>query len=1464
MGNLEKELGALPRDIEDMKLCELCSSLQSSFTSQLGPQSQSMINRMIASKMPGTLTVRYLRKDLECKWGLTSDRQDSVFLLAATMQPAARFASEAEAHTFFDSVASSYLESMGINPLQVPEPSGPTVRDSALLDSAVLDHLRQDQDALNRRLMNVYSTHLHTNLDTARKPDEALMERIELLQSQLGLWVEEHGKRYGDGITPIFDAKKARYYDSIWNWGMQAVLSTFYDIINGTFDLEDRGAVAKQVFRIRNQCNARLVDTMRHLKRIAKGKGQDPHRHRGRYTIAARFLGDLIDTCVKDIQQSPVARGISKTTAPRTSIDTQGNIQYLEVPRFSEEGRNSCGCKSVEKLSVSQLDGGEEFPKLLESDCVSHSHLRIKRKQKGEWADNDELTHKYWECLDAGVAHGITFQEKCILITGASKGSIGLNILKAVLSGGAKVVVTTSSYSSATARFYQELYVEYGGRGSRLVVVPFNQGSKRDVESLVSYIYEDSDGLGLGWDLDYIVPFAAIPEKGRGISNIDSLSELAHRVMLTNVVRMLGEVKMLKSSRGIFTRPAHVILPLSPNHGIFGDDGLYSESKLALQALLSKWRSEGWGDCISICGTFIGWTRGTGLMSANDTVAEGIEKLGVRTFSQEEMASNILGLMSPSMTSACQNEPIVADLMGGMDAVDDFDAAVSKIRDNLDITCETRRAILLDEDADYQAVHGRGRAFPSSPCIVPLEHRMNISPGFPQLLNYEAEVAPFHEELAGMVDLERVVVVVGFSEIGPQGSSRTRWEMEAKGELSVEGSIELAWMMGLIKHHNGPLTGQEYYNGWVDSKTGDPIPDQDIKARYQNHILAHTGIRQVDINSEGSNDATRKPYLHELIVGEDLEPFEVPRETAMHFKTYHGNRVEIAELGESGQFRVQIKKGATLVLPKATDVGRRVAGQIPTGWNARTYGISEDIISQVDKTTLYSLVCTVEALLSAGVTDPYEFYRHIHTSDIGICIGSSLGGVSSLNAMFKDRFTDKTVQSDVLQETYINSTSAWINMLLLSANGPIRTPVGACATALEALDTGHELIIAGKAKMCLVGGLDDLQDDMSFEFANMKATIDPETDFKRGREPAEMSRPATSSRDGFVEGQGCGLQVLTSAKLALEMGLPIHCVVALTHTAGDKIGRSIPAPGRGLLAVASEASSALPSPLLDIRYRKQLLENRLIQIQQEEDLKLTLLQQQLTKGSHELPPDVASEYSRERISCIQAEATVQEKEALYTYGNQFWKGDPRISPLRGALATWRLTIDDLDIASFHGTSTTIGDKNEMDVFQKQLSHLGRTKGHPVIGVFQKHLTGHSKGAAGAWMLNGCLQTLNHGLVPGNRNADNIDKDFERFDHITFPNRSIQTDGVKAFSITSFGFGQKGAQAIGVHPKYLFATLNKGVFDEYQKRVLGREERARAHFQNGMINGQLFVAKTHPPYADDREAETFLDPTARFA
>jgi fatty acid synthase subunit alpha len=300
-----------------------------------------------------------------------------------------------------------------------------------------------------------------------------------------------------------------------------------------------------------------------------------------------------------------------------------------------------------------------------------------------------------------------------------------------------------------------------------------------------------------------------------------------------------------------------------------------------------------------------------------------------------------------------------------------------------------------------------------------------------------------------------------------------------------------------------------------------------------------------------------------------------------------------------------------------------------------------------------------------------------------------------------------------------------------------------------------------------------------------------------------------------------------------------------------------------VLTTAREHPGKFPSPLLDIKYRRRQIERRSKQIQSDKDDELQYLADEADALQAEGRSDSEiNDYIADRANHVEKEAERQTKEVLRSFGNNFWKSDPSIAPLRGALATWGLTIDDLGVASFHGTSTKANDKNESSVICQQMAHLGRKKGNAVLGIFQKYLTGHPKGAAGAWMMNGCLQVLNTGLVPGNRNADNVDQVMEQFDYIVYPSRSIQTDGVKAFSVTSFGFGQKGAQAIGVHPKYLFATLDEQTFNEYRDKVEARQKKAYRFFHNGLINNTLFVAKDKSPYTDEQLSSVLLNPDAR--
>jgi fatty acid synthase subunit alpha len=466
-------------------------------------------------------------------------------------------------------------------------------------------------------------------------------------------------------------------------------------------------------------------------------------------------------------------------------------------------------------------------PNVPEPTSVQESKLpflHLKRKSGQSWAYSQKLTNIYFDVLTEIATAGTTFAKKAALMTGVGKGSIGVEVLKGLLAGGATVVVTTSRYSRDAVDYYKDIFHQFGSRGSKLVVVPFNGASKQDVEALVEYIYST-----LAIDLDYIIPFAALPENGREIDGIDDHSELPHRLMLVNVLPLMGAVKTKKASRNFNTRPTQVVLPLSPNHGLFGNDGLYSESKIGLETLFNRWSAESWGEYLCIAGAVIGWTRGTGLMSATNIVAEGIEKMGVRTFSAKEMAFNILGLMHPLLFNITQIEPIWADLGGGMDRLPDLADVTNKVRADLNSTAALRRAITMENSAEFKVINGvDAERLHQKVTIAP---RANFQFDIPALDSKDSLKELSH--LQGLIDLEKVVVVTGFAEVGPWGSSRTRWEMEAHGEFTIEGCIEMAWMMGRIKRFDGKLKDGKTYVGWVDAKSGEPVDDKDIRAKYE-------------------------------------------------------------------------------------------------------------------------------------------------------------------------------------------------------------------------------------------------------------------------------------------------------------------------------------------------------------------------------------------------------------------------------------------------------------------------------------------------------------------------------------------------------------------------------------------------------------------------------------------------------
>ncbi|KAJ7762020.1 fatty acid synthase [Mycena maculata] len=1506
LGDLQLEFTSAPEKGEELPLEELGSSLSSGFGGALGKYTTGLVSRVVGGKMPGGFNSSAIKTYLSKSWGLGPTRADGVLLLATTMEPAKRLASEAEAKSWLDGIVVIYAQRSGISLASASSGGGGGgASGGAVINSEEFTKFQSDQEKFAAQHIELYMRYLNRDSRAGETALDQEKATSLALQTKLDNIAKEHGDVYIEGIQPMFDPLKARHFDSSWNWVRQDALLMFYDIIFGRLTTVDRDITARCI-RLMNRADPEVLAYMQYnIDHCDPNKGDN-------YKLAKQFGQQLIDNVREALGKPPVYKDVTFPTAPHTEVTSKGEIVYSEVVRenvrkleaYVEEmasGDTVSGAVNINKVQddvlklwtvvksqpgisqeqknrikalyegvVRSLRKGPEArprtgsrprrsssqflrPQLASATSVSADKvplLHLKRKVGTSWEYSSNLTGVYLDILHEIATSGTTFKDKNALLTGVGKGSIGVEIVKGLLSGGAHVVITTSRYNRSNVEYYQSIFQTFGSGGSALTVVPFNQGSKQDVEALVDYIYAN-----LGMDLDYIIPFAGVPENGREIDGLDDKSELAHRIMLVNLLRILGAVKTKKANRQFVTRPTQVILPLSPNHGLFGNDGLYSESKISLETLFQRWSSESWGEYLCLAGAVIGWTRGTGLMGPTNIVAHELESYGVRTFSAKEMAFNILGLMHPLLFSITQVEPIWADLNGGMDKLPDLADITGRIRSDLMKKSDLRRAIALDNSADFKIVNGvEAERLLQTVNVTP---RANFRFDFPTLEAYES--LSDLSSLQGMVDLEKVVVITGFGEVGPWGSSRTRWEMEARGEFTIEGCIEMAWLMGYIKHFDGRLKDGALYVGWVDSKSGEPVDDKDVKGRYQKDILEHAGVRLIEPELFRGYDPKKKVVNQEIELIHDLEPLEVAESEAHKFKLQHGDKCDIWA-GEGGQWFFKLKKGALVFVPKSFSFSRTVGGQIPSGWHAGRYGIPDDIIAQADRTTLWALVATAEALNMSGITDPYELYKHVHPSEVGTSLGSGMGGTISMGKMFKDRRDEKDVQNDILQETFINTTAGWINLLLMSSSGPVKIPVGACATALQSLEIASDTILSGKAKVMIAGGFDDLSEEGSYEFANMKATSNAESEFAMGREPTEMSRPATTTRAGFMESQGTGVHIVMSAKTALELGAPIRGILAFTSTSTDKAGRSIPAPGLGPLTVAREVSSKHPLPILDLAYRSRQLAFRRTQISQWLSHEHSQLQEELQLRKTQGEP-VDDEYFSSRVADIEKEAVQQDKHALSMYG-MLQGTDPRVSPLRRALAVWGLTADDVGVLSIHGTSTKANEENETRIWNDIFTSIHRTPGNAVPIMAQKSLLGHSKGGSAAWQMVGLIQTVTTGIVPGNRNSDNIDSHFKDRRFLMFPSKSIHTDGIRAGVMSSFGFGQVGGTAAIVNPRYLFATLEQSYYDAYKQRHAVRALQSYKSMSEMMIKNELVKIKEAPPYSLELEAPVLLNSLAR--
>ena len=923
---------------------------------------------------------------------------------------------------------------------------------------------------------------------------------------RLALYDKELGETWAALVAPAFDPRKHVALASAWAWARRDVASMYLDGAAGRLGV---ASIEQEAARLAlHGADEAVAATARYYAGRAQAEG---------HPALAAALGRIADG------QAPGPLAVFPSR-PRLEV-TDG------VPRAFEDRDEAPGALA-RWLDAIWAPGGPVSPR---AEGPGYS-LRA--------------------AVAAAARAPLALRGRTALVTGASPGSIAFEVVSHLLRGGARVVVTTSTYTRERLLSYRRLYQRAAAPGAELHVVPFNQASRQDADALVSWLFDTvTEQLGATAQVvkrpfapDLVLPFAALKD----LATLDALgprSEAALRAMLLGTERLIGAIAARYARDGLLARRCHVVLPLSPNHGSFGGDGAYAEGKAALEVLAAKWQSEqdAWGRAMTLCAARIGWVRGTGLMDGNDLVAAPLEEAaGVRTFSSGEMGLLLAALCMDEARRAALGAPLHADLTGGLGGAAGLRELVAGVRDGIEA-----RAALQRRRSELTAREGAllGEARPLAVARIP------ALPDGPRPLSPAPNPRPSWP--ACPARLEDTVVIVGAGEVGPWGSSRTRFEVEALGALSPAGVLELAWVTGLVRYEE---------HGWVDVETGEPVAEADIAARYGDEVVSRAGVRLVEPETVGF-DPARLPVLATIYLDRDFTFPVGSEDEARSFVDADPEHTRAHRDAASGDWHVTRLAGAEVRVPRQVRLTRRVAGAVPRGFDPQRHGIPAEMANAVDRISLYNLIATVDAFLAAGLS-PEELLRHVHPARVANTQGGGIGGMRSLRRLYVDHLLGQERQSDALQETLINVVAAYAVQSYVGSYGPMAHPVGACATAAISLEEARDKILAGKADFVVAGGYDDVGAEGMVGFADMNATAATDDLLAMGLAPDQMSRANDVRRRGFVEAQGGGTLLLARGDVALSLGLPVLGVLAWAGSFGDGIHKSIPAPGQGALAAA--------------------------------------------------------------------------------------------------------------------------------------------------------------------------------------------------------------------------------------------------------------------------------------------------------
>ncbi|MFH1260161.1 MAG: beta-ketoacyl-[acyl-carrier-protein] synthase family protein [Elusimicrobiota bacterium] len=199
----------------------------------------------------------------------------------------------------------------------------------------------------------------------------------------------------------------------------------------------------------------------------------------------------------------------------------------------------------------------------------------------------------------------------------------------------------------------------------------------------------------------------------------------------------------------------------------------------------------------------------------------------------------------------------------------------------------------------------------------------------------------------------------------------------------------------------------------------------------------------------------------------------------------------------------------------------------------------------MSRISIFSVQAAEQALVDAGLDK-----SRLSSGRIGCIIGSTMGGTQSISEAFEMIIPDRDISRLTSTKLFqcFSHTAAMNVSQYLEINGFVMATCAACASGLQAIGTGYDLIRLGRQDAVLCGGAEELHPIVAASFDVLYAASTKFND-----RPQKSSRPFDRDRDGVVCGEGCGVVVLEDYEQARKRKARIYGEIIGYNTNGSGV-----------------------------------------------------------------------------------------------------------------------------------------------------------------------------------------------------------------------------------------------------------------------------------------------------------------------